>query len=99
MLDPNVAALGPSELLEALPERRHPGLHLGIALGEPVHEDDTPHALIVACMPEILVKGGDYNVTTTVGAAEVIAAGGTFVAIPFRYQRSTSALIQKIREG
>ena len=61
-------------------------------------DDDTPHALIVACMPEILVKGGDYNVTTTVGAAEVIAAGGTFVAIPFRYQRSTSALIQKIRE-
>src|SRR6184192_1741021 len=40
-------------------------------------DDDTPHALIVACMPEILVKGGDYNVTTTVGAAEVIAAGGT----------------------
>jgi D-glycero-beta-D-manno-heptose 1-phosphate adenylyltransferase len=60
-------------------------------------DEDTPRELIVACMPEILVKGGDYNVATTVGAAEVIAAGGRFVAIPFRYERSTTALIAKIR--
>ena len=62
-------------------------------------DEDTPRDLIVACMPEILVKGGDYNVATTVGAAEVIAAGGRFVAIPFRYERSTTALIAKIRDA
>ena len=62
-------------------------------------DGDTPRELIVACLPEILVKGGDYNVATTVGAAEVIAAGGRFVAIPFRYQRSTTALIAKIRDA
>src|SRR5438270_12529036 len=62
-------------------------------------DEDTPRELIVACLPEILVKGGDYNVATTVGAAEVIAAGGRFVAIPFRYQRSTTALIAKIRDA
>ena len=62
-------------------------------------DDDTPRDLIAACMPEILVKGGDYNVATTVGAAEVIAAGGRFVAIPFRYERSTTALIAKIRDA
>jgi rfaE bifunctional protein nucleotidyltransferase chain/domain len=62
-------------------------------------DDDTPRELIAACMPEILVKGGDYNVATTVGAAEVIAAGGRFVAIPFRYERSTTALIAKIRDA
>ena len=62
-------------------------------------DEDTPRELIVACMPEILVKGGDYNVATTVGAAEVIAAGGRFVAIPFRYDRSTTALIAKIRDA
>ncbi|HYT96626.1 MAG TPA: adenylyltransferase/cytidyltransferase family protein [Casimicrobiaceae bacterium] len=60
-------------------------------------DDDTPRELIVSCMPEILVKGGDYNVATTVGAAEVMAAGGRFVAIPFRYERSTTAFIAKIR--
>ena len=62
-------------------------------------DKDTPRELIIACMPEILVKGGDYSVATTVGAAEVIAAGGQFVAIPFRYERSTTALIGKIRDG
>jgi D-glycero-beta-D-manno-heptose 1-phosphate adenylyltransferase len=62
-------------------------------------DENTPRELIAACMPEILVKGGDYNAVTTVGAAEVIAAGGRFVAIPFRYERSTTALISKIRDG
>ena len=60
-------------------------------------DDDTPRDLIVACAPDVLVKGGDYSATTTAGAAEVIAAGGRFVAIPFRYDRSTSALVAKIR--
>jgi rfaE bifunctional protein nucleotidyltransferase chain/domain len=60
-------------------------------------DTDTPQALIVACMPDVLVKGGDYDVTTTVGAREVIAAGGRFVAIPFAYQRSTTGLVERIR--
>lgn len=58
---------------------------------------DTPRDLIVACMPEILVKGGDYTAQTTAGAAEVIAAGGRFVAVPFAFDRSTTALIAKVR--
>ena len=60
-------------------------------------DDDTPRALIVACMPEILVKGGDYTAATTAGAAEVIAAGGRFVAVPFEHDRSTTALVARIR--
>ncbi|CAG0949177.1 D-glycero-beta-D-manno-heptose 1-phosphate adenylyltransferase [Burkholderiales bacterium] len=58
---------------------------------------DTPLDLIVACMPEILVKGGDYTARNTAGAAEVIAAGGRFVAVPFTHDRSTSALIARLR--
>jgi rfaE bifunctional protein nucleotidyltransferase chain/domain len=60
-------------------------------------DDDTPRVLIAACLPEILVKGGDYTAETTAGAAEVIAAGGRFVAVPFAFDRSTSALIAKVR--
>ena len=60
-------------------------------------DDDTPRTLIAACLPEILAKGGDYALETTVGAAEVIAAGGRFVAIPFRYDRSTTDLVRRIR--
>jgi rfaE bifunctional protein nucleotidyltransferase chain/domain len=58
---------------------------------------DTPRDLIVACRPDVLVKGGDYIADTTAGAAEVIAAGGRFVAIPFTHDRSTSALLRRIR--
>ena len=58
---------------------------------------DTPRDLIVACRPDVLVKGGDYIAANTAGAAETIAAGGRFVAIPFEFDRSTSALLRRIR--
>lgn len=60
-------------------------------------DDDTPRDLIVAAMPDVLVKGGDYDAETTAGAAEVIAHGGRFVAIPFRFERSTTNLVSRIR--
>jgi D-glycero-beta-D-manno-heptose 1-phosphate adenylyltransferase len=60
-------------------------------------EADTPCELIASCRPDILVKGGDYSAETTAGAAEVIAAGGRFVAIPFASAHSTSALVDRIR--
>jgi rfaE bifunctional protein nucleotidyltransferase chain/domain len=62
-------------------------------------DDDTPRDLIVAAMPDVLVKGGDYTAETTAGAAEVLAHGGRFVAIPFAFDRSTSALVARIRRG
>ena len=58
---------------------------------------DTPRELIVGSLPDILVKGADYTAETTAGAAEVIAAGGRFVAIPFASAHSTTALIDKVR--
>jgi len=60
-------------------------------------DEDTPLALVLACHPDIIVKGGDYTVETTVGAAEVIAWGGRFEAIPVVDGRSTSALLARIR--
>lgn len=60
-------------------------------------DTDTPRELIAACAPDVLVKGGDYSVETTAGAAEVVARGGRFVAIPFRYERSTTSLVERIR--
>jgi len=60
-------------------------------------EADTPRELIVACLPDVLVKGADYTAATTAGAAEVIAAGGRFVAIPLASAHSTTALIERVR--
>jgi rfaE bifunctional protein nucleotidyltransferase chain/domain len=58
---------------------------------------DTPRDLIIAAMPDVLVKGGDYSAETTAGAAEVLAHGGRFVAIPFAFDRSTTTLVERIR--
>jgi D-glycero-beta-D-manno-heptose 1-phosphate adenylyltransferase len=60
-------------------------------------EEDTPLALILASRPDVLVKGGDWNVDAIVGAGEVRGWGGAVHAIPFEHQRSTTALLQAIR--
>ncbi|MEY2342760.1 D-glycero-beta-D-manno-heptose 1-phosphate adenylyltransferase [Acidithiobacillus sp. IBUN Pt1247-S3] len=59
---------------------------------------DTPLQLIAKIRPEILVKGGDWPVEKIVGATEVQGWGGRVLSIPFQHQRSTSNLLQRIRE-
>jgi rfaE bifunctional protein nucleotidyltransferase chain/domain len=60
-------------------------------------DEDTPLELVLACRPDVIVKGGDYTVTTTIGAAEVMSWGGRFESIPLLPGRSTSALIERIK--
>ena len=60
-------------------------------------DDDTPLALILACRPDVLVKGGDWKPEAIVGAPDVIAWGGAVHAIPFQFERSTTATLKKIR--
>ncbi len=62
-------------------------------------DDDTPLALILKISPDVLVKGGDWAVPNIVGAKEVLARGGRVESIPFSFQRSTTALLKKIRES
>ena len=61
-------------------------------------EEDTPIARILECRPERLVKGGDWAVDHIVGADVVAACGGKVVSIPFEHQRSTTALLAKVRD-
>ena len=60
---------------------------------------DTPAALIEAVKPDVLVKGGDWPVERIVGARETLGRGGRVVSIPFEHQRSTSALLERIRKA
>lgn len=60
-------------------------------------DEDTPLELIKAIRPDHLVKGGDWKPEAIVGTAEVKAWGGQVHSIPFRYPRSTTALLQRIR--
>ena len=60
-------------------------------------DEDTPLALIRACRPDVLAKGGDWKVEDIVGAKEVSGWGGKVFSLPFIYERSTTALLAKIR--
>jgi rfaE bifunctional protein nucleotidyltransferase chain/domain len=60
-------------------------------------EADTPLDLILALRPEVLVKGGDWKPEAIVGAREVQGWGGRVYSIAFAHQRSTTALLDKVR--
>jgi D-beta-D-heptose 7-phosphate kinase/D-beta-D-heptose 1-phosphate adenosyltransferase len=59
-------------------------------------EEDTPLELIKRINPDILVKGGDYNENTIVGASEVKQKGGRVEIINLVEGFSTTNLIEKI---
>jgi D-glycero-beta-D-manno-heptose 1-phosphate adenylyltransferase len=60
-------------------------------------DEDTPLELIAALKPDLLVKGGDYDMNTLAETAVVKAYGGKAMAIPFVDGYSTTALVTKIR--
>ena len=60
-------------------------------------DEDTPLQRILEARPEVLVKGGDWAPEKIVGAPEVKGWGGTVHSIPFLHEKSTTALLEKIR--
>jgi len=60
-------------------------------------DEDTPAALIEACRPDVLVKGGDWPVERIVGAREVLGRGGKVLSVAFEHRSSTTALLERIR--
>jgi len=60
-------------------------------------DEDTPEALIGQLRPDILVKGGDYDMQTLPETALVQSWGGRALALPFVKGYSTTALVKKIR--
>ena len=62
-------------------------------------DEDTPLQLIEALRPDVLVKGGDYDMATLPETQAMARWGGTALAIPFVSGFSTTALVQKIRQN
>lgn len=62
-------------------------------------DEDTPRDLIAAVLPDILVKGGDYEVSAIAGASEVLAAGGQVLTLPFHEGHSTTAMLARGAAG
>jgi bifunctional ADP-heptose synthase (sugar kinase/adenylyltransferase) len=62
-----------------------------------VFDDLSPRSLISRLLPDVLVKGGDYNLDEIHGREEVEAAGGRVISLPFVEGASTSSIIERIR--
>jgi D-beta-D-heptose 7-phosphate kinase/D-beta-D-heptose 1-phosphate adenosyltransferase len=60
--------------------------------------EDTPQRLIEACLPDVLVKGGDYKPEDIAGGAAVVANGGEVKVLSFVDGCSTSSIIDSIRK-
>lgn len=59
--------------------------------------EDTPVEMIAILKPDLLVKGGDYDMRTLAETGVVEAYGGRALAIPFVSGYSTTALVNKIK--
>ena len=62
-----------------------------------VFDEPTPHDIIEALQPDVLVKGADWAEDAIVGRDIVEARGGRVVRVPLEPGRSTTALIEKLR--
>ena len=62
-------------------------------------EEDTPLEIIDELRPDVLVKGGDYDMAKLKEAQLVESYGGKALALPFVAGYSTTALVRKIRQN
>ena len=63
-----------------------------------IFDDVSPRSLIATIMPDVLVKGGDYQLDEIHGRAEVEAAGGRVISLPFVDGASTTSIIERMKE-
>jgi D-beta-D-heptose 7-phosphate kinase/D-beta-D-heptose 1-phosphate adenosyltransferase len=64
-----------------------------------IFDEDTPHAIISALQPDVLVKGADWGENEIVGRDVVEARGGRVVRIPWAPGYSTTAILDRVRRG
>jgi len=63
-----------------------------------VFDDISPRGLIRKLLPDVLVKGGDYQLDDIHGREEVEGAGGQVVSLPFVPGASTTSLLERMRK-
>jgi D-beta-D-heptose 7-phosphate kinase/D-beta-D-heptose 1-phosphate adenosyltransferase len=64
-----------------------------------IFDDESPLSTITAILPDVLVKGKDYDNELVIGASEVENAGGKLVLIDLEAGKSTTNIIQKIKDS
>jgi D-beta-D-heptose 7-phosphate kinase/D-beta-D-heptose 1-phosphate adenosyltransferase len=88
---------GPARPVNPLPNRAAVIAALASVDAVISFEEDTPLELICRLRPDVLMKGGDYTLETTVGAPEVISWGGRVALINLVEGHSTTGVIDRLR--
>ena len=88
---------GPERPIRSAAERCYVLSALEMVDAVVVFDQDTPLELIQAVKPDVLVKGGDYDADSVVGAPEVRGWGGKVVIIPLTPGHSTTTTIERLR--
>lgn len=89
---------GPSRPVRSSAERCYVLAALQMVDAVVQFEQDTPLELILTLRPDVLVKGGDYDEVSIVGASEVRAWGGRVVVVPLTPGHSTTSTIARLRD-
>jgi D-beta-D-heptose 7-phosphate kinase/D-beta-D-heptose 1-phosphate adenosyltransferase len=96
--DRSVRAIkGPDRPITSEAERAEVLEGLTCVDGVVIFDEDTPHDLIVALQPDVLVKGADWAEDAIVGRDVVEARGGRVVRIAIEPGHSTTSIVEKIR--
>ena len=88
---------GPERPINPEQERAEVLSALGCVDVAVVFDEDTPHALITAIQPDVLVKGADWGEHNIVGRDVVEARGGRVVRMELSKGFSTTSLIERTR--
>jgi len=70
---------------------------LGFVDAVTIFDEDTPLEVLQSVRPHVLVKGGDYRLDQVVGRELMDATGGRVVLVPLTPEKSTTALVERIR--
>ena len=98
--DASVRAIkGPTRPMTPEAERAEVLEALACVDGAVIFNEETPHAIIAATQPDVLVKGADWAEDAIVGRDIVEARGGRVVRMPIEKGYSTTGILEKIRRG
>ena len=90
---------GPDRPLNTAPDRAFVIAALGCVDAVMIFEEDTPYQLIEHLRPDIIVKGGDYDMSKLPETQLVQSWGGKALALPFEVGYSTTAWVNRVRNS
>jgi D-beta-D-heptose 7-phosphate kinase/D-beta-D-heptose 1-phosphate adenosyltransferase len=89
---------GPERPVHPEAERAEVITALAVVDAAVIFDEDTPHDIICAIQPDVLVKGADWPADQIVGRDIVEARGGVVIRVPVEQGHSTTSVLNRVRQ-